>query len=96
MNLKPLADNVVVKVLEEETTTASGIVLPENAEKKKKKEAEVVAVGPGRVLDNGQRGAMDIAVGQKVLCKSWAGDEIELNDVEYKVMSMENILAIIE
>jgi chaperonin GroES len=96
MNIKPLADYIVVKVLEEEQVTASGIVLPDSAEKKKKKEAEVIAVGPGRILENGQRSSMDVEIGQKVLCKSWAGDEITIDDIDYKIMSMENILAVVE
>ncbi len=96
MNIKPLGDNIVVKILKEDTVTASGIFLPDTAEQKKKKEAEVIAVGPGRVLDNGQRSPVEVSVGQKVLCKSWAGEEITLDEIEYKIMAMENILAIIE
>lgn len=96
MNIKPLSDHIVVEVLEKEHVTASGIVLPDTVEKEKKAEAEVVAVGPGKQLDNGQRGAMDVAVGQTILIKKWGGDEVEVGGQEYKIIEMDDVLAIIE
>jgi len=96
MNIKPLGDNVVIKLIEKESVTASGIVLPETADKEKKEEGEVVAVGPGKTLDNGSRAPMDIAVGQKVLFKKWGGDDVTIENVDYKIVSAEDILAIVE
>lgn len=96
MNIKPLSDHVVIRIIEEEKVTASGIVLPDTVDKEKKEEGEVVAVGPGKILENGQRGAMDVSVGQKVLFKKWGGDEVKVGDEEYKIVSMEDILAIVE
>ncbi len=96
MNIKPLGDNVVVKILEEEKVTASGIVLPDTVDKEKKEEGEVVAVGPGKMLENGSRAAMEVAVGQKVLFKKWGGDDVKLEDVDYKIVKAEDILAIVE
>ena len=95
MNIKPLGDNVVIKLSEKETVTASGIVLPDTADKEKKEEGEVVAVGPGKTLENGSRAPMDIQVGQTVLFKKWGGDDVTVNDVEYKIVRAEDILAII-
>lgn len=96
MKIKPLGDHIVVKMLEEEQVTASGIVLPDTVDKEKKAQGEVVAVGPGKVLENGARAAMEIAVGQKVLFKKWGGDEVEVDDQEYKILSAEDVLAVIE
>ncbi len=96
MNIKPLSDRVVVKVLKEEEVTASGIVLPDTVDKEKKKEGEVVAVGPVKMLESGTRSAMDVSVGQTVLFKGWGGDDVEVDDVEYKILSQDDILAILE
>lgn len=95
MRIKPLGDHIVVKMIEEEQVTQSGIVLPDTVDKEKKAEGEVVAVGPGKLLENGQRAAMEIAVGQRVLFKKWGGDEVEVDDQEYKILSQEDVLAII-
>jgi chaperonin GroES len=95
MNIKPLGDHIVVKILEEEQVTASGIVLPDTVEKEKKAEGEVIAVGPGKILDSGQRATMEVAVGQKILFKKWGGDEVEIEKVEYKIISQEDVLAIV-
>ena len=72
MNIKPLGDHIVVKVLEEEQVTASGIVLPDTVDKEKKAQGSVIAIGPGKMLENGSRAAMDVAVGQIVLFKNGA------------------------
>ena len=95
MKIKPLGDHIVVKVIEEEQVTKSGIVLPDTVDKEKKAEGEVVAIGPGKLLDNGNRATMEVAVGQKVLFKKWGGDEVEVDDVEYKIISQEDVLAVI-
>lgn len=96
MNIKPLGDRVVVKQLKKEEVTSSGIVLPDTIDKEKKSEAEVIAVGPGKMLESGQLAPMHVSPGQIVLIKSWGGDEVEVNKEEYKIVSQEDILAIVE
>lgn len=94
MHIKPLGDNVLVKQIKADEVTSFGLVLPDKDEKKA--EAEVVAVGPGKLLDNGQRGVMEVKVGDKVLLKNWGGEKVELNKIEYKIVSQDDILAILE
>lgn len=96
MNIKPLGDHVVIKLVKEEEMTTFGIVLPDTADKEKKAEGEVVAVGPGKLLDNGSRGQMEIKVGDRVLIKKWGGDEVEVEKQEYKIVSQDDVLAILE
>jgi chaperonin GroES len=95
MRIQPLSDRIVVKKLKEKEVTASGIVLPDTIEKEKKTEGEVVAVGPGKMLETGVRAAMEISVGQTVLYKSWGGDEVKVDGVDYKILSQDDILAIL-
>ncbi len=91
MNIKPLADRVVIKMLESEETTKSGIVLP-GAAKEKPQLAEVVAVGPGGVVD-GKEVKMELAVGDRVLMSKYAGTEVKLDGVEYIILRQSDILA---
>jgi chaperonin GroES len=84
VNLKPLGDRVVIKVLPQEEKLASGLVLPGNA-KEKPQEGEVVAVGNGRTLENGTKLAMDVKVGDKVIYSKYAGSEIKVNGQEYLI-----------
>ncbi|MBS4032317.1 MAG: co-chaperone GroES [Clostridiales bacterium] len=91
MNIKPLADRVVIKVLEAEEKTASGIVIPDKA-KEKPQEGEVVAAGNGKILDNGTRVEMDVKVGDKVLFSKYAGTEVKLDGQEYLIMRQDDIL----
>jgi chaperonin GroES len=91
MNIKPLADRVVIKMLESEETTKSGIVLPGSA-KEKPQMAEVVAVGPGGVVD-GKEIRMELAVGDKVIMSKYAGTEVKLDGVEYTILRQSDILA---
>ena len=93
--IKPLGDRVVVKVLEKKEKTASGIVLPDTA-KEKPQEGEVIAVGPGKMLDNGQRVALDVKVGDKVIYSKYAGTEVKYEGKEYLILSERDILAIVE
>ncbi len=95
MTIQPLGNRVLVELKKKETATASGIVLPETGDKQKA-EGVVVAVGPGKMLENGNRAKMEVQVGQTVLLKSWGGDEVKLNDKEYKIFDAEDILAIVE
>ena len=96
MNIKPLGERVVIKMLEKEETTISGIVLPDTA-KEKPQEGEVVAVGPGRLLENGTRSALEVKVGDKVLYSKYAGTEVKKDGVEYLVLNGErDILAVLD
>ncbi|NLM46534.1 MAG: co-chaperone GroES [Firmicutes bacterium] len=91
MKIKPLGDRVVIKPLEAEEKTASGIVLPDKA-KEKPQEGEVMAVGTGRLLDNGTRVEMEVAVGDRVLFSKYAGTEIKIDGEEYLIMRQDDIL----
>jgi chaperonin GroES len=94
VSIKPLEDRIVVKTLEAEQTTASGLVIPDSA-KEKPQEGEVLAVGPGRVDDNGVRVPMDVAVGDKVIYSKYGGTEVKYDGEEYLILSARDILAIV-
>ena len=94
MKLVPLGDRVVLKQLEAEETTKSGIVLPGQA-KEKPQQAEVIAVGPGGVVD-GKEVTMQVKVGDKVIFSKYSGTEVKLEDTEYIVVKQSDILAIVE
>ena len=94
MNLKPLGDRVVIKQLEAEETTKSGIVLPSQA-KEKPQQAQVVAVGPGGVVD-GKEIVMEVKAGDKVIYSKYAGTEIKMNDEELIIVRQSDILAIVQ
>ncbi len=96
MKLQPLFNNVIVKPLKDEATTKSGIVLPDTVDKEKPEKGEVVAVGPGRLLDNGQLAAMTVKVGQKVMFKKYSPDEVKIDGQEFLVLSESDIIAVIE
>ncbi len=92
--LKPLGDKVVVQVLEQADKTASGIYLPDTA-KKKPQEGKVVAVGSGRVLDNGDRNAPSVKVGDRVLFSKYGGNEVTLDGEEYTILDEDQVYAIL-
>ncbi len=94
MNIKPLADRVVIKMTEAEETTKSGIILA-SAAKEKPQIAEVVAVGPGGIVD-GEKVEMYLKVGDKVLLSKYAGTEVKVDDVEYTILRQSEVLAIVE
>jgi len=96
MTLKPLGDHIIVKPLTNEEVTKAGIVLPDTVDKDRPERGEVIAVGPGRVLDNGSRGPMDIAVGQKVVFKKYAPEEIKIDGQNFLVINSSEVIAIIE
>jgi len=96
MNIRPLGDRVLVRPIEKEEVTASGIVLPDTVDKKQKAEGVVVAVGPGKTLDNGTKAPMDVKVGDKVLFRKWGGEEVKIEKDEFKILGLEDILAIVE
>lgn len=94
MNIKPLADRVVIKMLEAEEKTKSGIILTSTAQEKPQV-AEVVAVGPGGVVD-GEKVVMEVAVGDKVLISKYAGTEVKMDGEEYTILRQSDILAKVE
>lgn len=95
MKIKPLGDRVVVKLIEIEEKTESGIVLPDTA-KEKPQEGEVIAVGPGRVLDNGERLPLEVEVGDNVIYSKFAGTEFKKGDEELLILSERDILGVVE
>ncbi|OED35815.1 co-chaperone GroES [PVC group bacterium (ex Bugula neritina AB1)] len=95
MAIQPLADRVLLKVLEAEEKTQGGIILPDTA-KEKPQEGEVVEVGPGKLLDNGQRGSLSVAKGDRILFGKYAGTEIKVEGQEYLMIREDEILAIIK
>lgn len=95
MLIRPLGERVVVKATPTEEKTKSGIVLPDTA-KEKPQEGEVIAVGSGRLLENGQRVPIDLKVGDKILFSKYAGNEVKIDDVEYLIMREADILGVIE
>jgi chaperonin GroES len=90
--LQPLADRLVVKPVEKEAKTKSGIILPDTA-KEKPQEGEVVAVGPGKMTDDGKRIPMDLKVGDRVIYSKYGGSEIKVDDVEMIILRESDILA---
>ena len=94
MNIKPLGDRIVIKKLETESTTKSGIVLTGTA-KEQPQEAEVMAVGPGAVVD-GKRVEMEVKVGDKILYSKYAGTDVKVAGEEYIILRQDDILAIVE
>lgn len=92
--LKPLGDRVIIELVESEEKTASGIVLPDTA-KEKPQEGKVVAVGTGRVLDNGERVSLEVAEGDRIIFSKYAGTEVKYGGVEYLILRESDILAII-
>ena len=95
MNLKPLGDRIVVKVVNHEEKTKGGIVLPDTA-KEKLTEGEVMAIGTGKVLENGQKLPLEVKVGDRIIFSKYAGTEVKLDGEEYVIFSERDVLAIIE
>lgn len=95
MNIRPLGDKVVLKAIERMERTKGGIVLPDTA-KEKPMEGEIVAVGEGRLLDNGTKVAPTVKVGDRVIYSKYAGSEVKLDDQEFLIVSEKDILGIIE
>ena len=94
MNIKPLGERIVLKVLESEERTQSGILIPDTA-KEKPQMGKVIAVGPGKVMDNGQRSPLDVKVGDKVLFAKYGGTEVKLDGEEYMVLKENDIFGIV-
>ena len=94
VSIKPLEDRIVVKTLEAEQTTASGLVIPDTA-KEKPQEGEVLAVGPGRIDDKGNRVPLDVQVGDRVIYSKYGGTEIKHGGEEYLILSARDVLAVV-
>ena len=95
MQVRPLHDRVLVKRIEEKEVVKGGIIIPDTA-KEKPMEGEVVAVGPGKVQDDGKRSALDVKAGDRVLFGKYAGTEIKIDEQDYVIMREEEILAVME
>ncbi|MCI1641636.1 MAG: co-chaperone GroES [Actinomyces sp.] len=95
ISIKPLEDRIVIRQLEAERTTASGLVIPDTA-KEKPQEGEVMAVGPGRIDDNGKRVPVDVKVGDTVIYSRYGGTEVKFEGEEYQILSSRDVLAIVE
>jgi chaperonin GroES len=94
MNIRPLNDRILVKRLEEETQTAGGIIIPDSA-KEKPAEGEIVAVGPGKMNDAGQRAAMDVQTGDRVLFSKYGGTDVKFDGQDYLIMREDDILGVL-
>jgi chaperonin GroES len=94
MDIRPLHDRVVVKRLEDKETVRGGIVIPDTA-KEKPQEGEVIAVGNGKIMDNGTRVAMEVKAGDRILFGKYAGSEVKLHGEEYLIMREDDILGIL-
>ena len=94
VSIKPLEDRILVKPLEAEQTTKSGLVIPDTA-KEKPQEGEVLALGPGRVDDNGNRVPLDISVGDKVVYSKYGGTEVKYDGEDYLILSARDVLAVV-
>ena len=95
MNIRPLHDRVLVKRVEQEEQVRGGIIIPDTA-KEKPQEAEVVAVGPGKLDENGKRSPMDVKKGDRILVGKYSGSEIKLEDQDYVILREDEILAVLE
>ena len=96
MQLKPVSDHIILKPIDKETVTSSGIIIPDTVEKEKPEQTEVLAVGPGKMLENGQRQPIEVAVGQKIMFKKWTPDEVEIEGQKYLIIKSEDVIAIVE
>ena len=95
MKIRPLNDKILVKRLEAEERTKGGIVLPDSA-KEKPKEGKVIAVGSGKLLDNGTRAKPQVAVGERILFNSYAGTEVKIEGEEHLILNEDDVLAIVQ
>jgi len=96
MKLQPLFNNVIIKPLKGEEMTKSGIVLPDTMDKEKPEKGEVIAIGSGKILDNGETLKMSVKVGDQVMFKKYSPDEVKVDGEDYLVLSENDIIAIIK
>ena len=95
MKIRPLQDRVIVQSIEEEAKTKGGIIIPDTA-KEKPQEGKVIAVGPGKILENGTKTTLDVKVGDKILFGKYSGSEIKIDGEEFIMMREDDILGVIE
>jgi chaperonin GroES len=95
MNIRPLNDRILVKRLESEEKTAGGLFIPDSA-KEKPAEGEIVSVGPGKMTDKGDRVAMDVKAGDRVLFSKYGGTDVKIEGVDYLIMREDDILGVVE
>jgi chaperonin GroES len=96
MKLKPTSDHIVIKTAPKEEITAAGIIIPDTVDKERAERGEVVAVGPGRSLDGGGLSEINVLVGQTVLFKKYAPDEVKIDGQEYLIIRFDDVMAVIE
>ncbi len=95
MSIRPLGDKIVIKVIEDTEQTSGGIFIPDSAKEKPQK-GEVVAVGPGKTLDDGKKEEMEVKVGEKVLFAKYAGTDVKMGEDIFKIMSVRDVLGVLE
>lgn len=95
MSIRPLSDKLVIKVIEDTEKTEGGIFIPDSAKEKPQK-GEVIAVGPGKILDDGKREEMDVKTGEVVLFAKYAGTDVKIGDETFKILSVRDVLGVIE
>ncbi|MCH7759215.1 co-chaperone GroES [Patescibacteria group bacterium] len=96
LNLKPLGSRLIIKSVVENDVTKSGIILPETTDKEKPIRGEVLAVGPGKFLENGQREKIDLKVGDKILFEKYGSDEYKVDDQEFLVVDYDKVVAVVK
>lgn len=96
MNVRPLGDRVIVKPVAKEEMTKAGIILPDTVDKERPEQGAVIAVGPGRLLENGSRAPMSVKIGDKIVFKKYSPDEVKVDGEEYLVISETDVMAVIE
>lgn len=95
MSIRPLGDKLVIKVIEDTEQTSGGIFIPDSAKEKPQK-GEVVAVGPGKTLEDGKKDEMEVKVGEIVLFAKYAGTDVKMNDETFKILSVKDVLGVLE
>ena len=96
LKLKPLGSRLIVKPIEEDEVTKTGIILPDTADKEKPIRGKVIAIGPGKILENGQREVIDLKVGDKILFEKYGSDEYKINNEEFLVVEYDKVVAVIK
>ena len=94
--LRPIGDRLIVKALTKEEVTKSGIILPDTIDKERPEQGEVIAAGPGRMLDTGAIAPMKVKVGDKIVFKKYSPDEVKIDDEEFLVISESDVMAVVE
>ncbi len=96
MQLRPLHDRLIVKAVSKEEVTALGIIIPDTAGEKRPEQGEIVAIGPGKLRDDGSRSALSVKVGDKIVFKKYAPDEVKMGDETYLVLAESDVMAVVE